>query len=130
MSIIKNKVFTDLSLVPKADEYHHCNFGQLQPLDDNGVKVAHRLFPGDDTPRTFYRCNLSNVEPPPGSTCIMSNTWIVENSIDGPGASTIVIDGVEVHRKQHKRSVVHGRWHPDSKQTERLGTPIIKDFNE
>jgi len=31
-----------------------------------------RIFPGDDTPRTFIRCNLVNCDLPPGSTKIDS----------------------------------------------------------
>lgn len=51
-------------------EYRGCNFAQPAPVDDAGVKKGVRLFPGDDTPRTFIGCNGTNCEWPPGSTVI------------------------------------------------------------
>ena len=41
-------------------EYECCCFAQSQPIDTASVKTGVRLFPGDDTARTFIKCNLVN----------------------------------------------------------------------
>ena len=81
--------------------YESCAFAHDLPVDDDGLMIGNRLFPGDDTPRTFINCNLVNCEPPPGSTLITTNTTIVENgkvvgsddvTIDGETISTPIIE--------------------------------------
>lgn len=59
----EHKNFTGQATPSIVDtEYRRCNFTQ---------ETAHtRLFPGDDTPRTFTRCNLKNCDLPPGSATV------------------------------------------------------------
>lgn len=91
--------------------YVECNFSQYQPVDSGGgVYVGVRLFLGDDTPRTFTDCNLSNCEAPPGSTVIGGNTAIVQRDLLSR-TETVTIDGVGVSIDHHK-NVVYGRWTP------------------
>ncbi len=71
-------------------EYQRCNFTQTLP--DPNLPNRVRLFPGDDTPRTFFRCNLVNCEVPPGSTVIKCNTSIVASNML-IGSITITVDG-------------------------------------
>lgn len=70
--------------------YRCCNFAQTLP--DPNLPNRVRLFPGDDTPRTFIRCNLVNCEVPPGSTVIKCNTSIVAHDML-IGSITITVDG-------------------------------------
>ena len=95
MSIIEGKNYHDKTGppdIPLADEYRDCNFSQVDCIDDDGDKKGVRLFPGDDTPRTFTRCNMKNCEPPPLSTCVKCNQAIIEKQvlID---TDTVTIDG-------------------------------------
>ena len=62
-------------------EFERCNFAQPAPVADGSDWVGTRLFPGDDTPRTFTRCNLVNCEVPPGSTMIKCNTAIIRRKL-------------------------------------------------
>ncbi len=71
-------------------EYRNCNFAQALP--DPNLPNRVRIFPGDDTPRTFFRCNLVNCEVPPGSTVIKCNTSIVASNMK-IGTITITVDG-------------------------------------
>ena len=74
--------------------------GQLTPSDIQDVyensnftqPLAHtRIFPGDDTPRTFIRCNLKNCDLPPGST---RQGGLHGHEVRDPGNDeTITIDG-------------------------------------
>lgn len=90
-------------------EYERCNFMHPQPIDSgSGVFVGVRLFPGDDTPRTFINCNLTNSEVPPGSTVTGCNTAIVQRN-QFSRSERVTIDGFEVSIDHHK-SIVHGRW--------------------
>ena len=93
-------------------EYRFCNFTQKVPLDVGGKKRSVRLFPGDDTPRTFFHCNLTNAEPPPGSTLTSCNTtvaaWRVPTTAD-----TITVDGESV-ALQHHATFIYGRFDPDT----------------
>ena len=58
--------------------YRNCNFSQPQPVDVGGLKQGVRLFPGNNTLRTFIECNLVNCEPPPGSVLVQCNTTVRE----------------------------------------------------
>lgn len=90
-------------------EYENCNFNQPQPVDSGGdVYVGVRLFPGDDTSRTFTSCNLCNCEVPPGSTVVNCNTTIVQRGLLSR-TEIITIDGDSVSIDYHK-NVIHGRW--------------------
>ena len=92
----KNKNFSGQETPSIIDtEYEGCNFSQPAPVDSGGgVMVGVRLFPGDDTPRTFTECNMVNCEPPPGSTLTNCNTTIRASSIVA-SSDTLTIDGVE-----------------------------------
>ncbi len=75
-------------------EYSNCNFTQVLPdpnvVSDPNEPARVRIFPGDDTPRMFFRCNLVNCEVPPGSIVIKCNTSIiVHNSLIGSIAVTV-----------------------------------------
>lgn len=93
-------------------EYERCNFTQFGLRDDAGKKRGIRLFPGDDTPRTFTRCNLVNAEVPPGSAIIDCNTTIRESGIL-VGSDDMVVDG-EVFRVEHHSDFVYGHFDGDS----------------
>lgn len=72
MTIIKDKNFAGVATaqIPKADEYHNCNFSQ--------VNINIPLFPSDPTPRKFVQCNMINCVPPAGSEMIDCNTAVVQ----------------------------------------------------
>ena len=89
-------------------EYRECNFLMRQPLEVNGKKVGVRLFPGDDTPRTFINCNLSNRIVPPGSTVIDCKMSIVEMKLID-STDEIIIDG-ETITKTYYKNIVHGAY--------------------
>lgn len=90
-------------------EYRRCNFVQVLP--DPNLPNRVRIFPGDDTPRTFFRCNLVNCEVPPGSTVIKCNTSIVASNML-IGSITITIDGksssIDFYGTKFYRG---GQWH-------------------
>ena len=75
-----------------------------QPLLVDGSYKPNRIFPGDDTPRVFVKCNLVNAMPPPNSTLVRCNTSIIERDI--PTA--------EINNKGDPvfECVVHGRTNP------------------
>ena len=104
----KNFSNMDPALIPVDTEYERCNFSRFQPELGPPV-VGVRLFPGDDTPRTFIDCNLMNCEPPPGSTLIKCNTAIVTTGELGP-TDELVVDGVVVHTTQYHDRTVHARY--------------------
>ena len=70
--------------------YIRCNFAQTLP--DPNLPNRVRIFPGDDTPRTFFRCNLVNCELPPGSMVVKCNTSIVAPNML-IGSITVTVDG-------------------------------------
>ena len=104
----KNFSNMDPALIPVDTEYQRCNFSRSQP-DLGPPVVGVRLFPGDDTPRTFIDCNLFNCEPPPGSTLINCNTWIITTGELGP-IDELVIDGVVEHTVQYHDRTIHARY--------------------
>lgn len=70
----KDKNFSNKTVPSIIDtEYKDCNFSHSNCLTVLGQKVGHRIFPDDDTPRTFIDCNLTNCEPPPGSLIMKAN---------------------------------------------------------
>lgn len=82
--MIQDKNYTNQPTPDEIDtEYRSCNFTQQGVSDGLGGWLPTRIFPGDDTPRTFVRCNMVNCEPPPGSTLIQCNTQLVEYDRDG-----------------------------------------------
>lgn len=82
--MIEKKNFAGMTTPPEIDlEYRNCNFRQEGQPDGLGGWMPIRIFPGDDTPRTFFECNLVNCLPPPGSTLIRCNTQLCEYDRDG-----------------------------------------------
>jgi len=103
-------------------EYRRCNFSQPSPIDADGKKRGVRLFPGDDTPRAFINCNLTNCEPPPGSTVTRCNTSLIEPDV-ALRTAEVEIDG-EVITHEVRGSRLHGRWDPETKRYVYLSPPI------
>lgn len=97
LGVTTRRNFTGQSIPSVVDtEYHNCNFSQTlsdpNVVNDPNEPAKVRIFPGDDTPRTFYRCNLVNCEVPPGSTVTKCNTSIsVPNVLIG--SITATVDG-------------------------------------
>ena len=122
MKLISEKNFSNMdpSLIPVDSEYQRCNFSRSQPDTGGAEVVGVRLFPGDDTPRTFTDCNLFNCETPPGSTLVNCNTWIVTTGELGP-TDTLEVDGVVQHTVQYHDRTVHARW--DGVSYDRAGYP-------
>lgn len=89
-------------------EYLNCNFSTMNCIDVGGVKKGMRLFPGDDTPRVFINCNMSNCEPPPGSTQINCNTSISEKAVE-VGSEDLEIDG-EIIKIKDYANIYYGRY--------------------
>lgn len=102
-------------------EYRDCNFAQSAPVWNESVQAWRgvRLFPGDDTPRTFIDCNLTNCEPPPGSTfrsCTIVRRDVLTSS------EVITIDGVDFASNSYSHIVV-GRYLSDGTYDD-LATPL------
>lgn len=124
MTIInKNFSATDVVDIPVDSEYVSCNFTRPQPDTGGAQPVGIRLFPGDDTPRTFRSCNLVNCELPPGSTVIDCNTAVVEYGVFDYD-ETITVDTVVVSTTTYTKAVVHGRYDPVGETYVYEPTPI------
>ncbi len=91
----KNYYGQDTPDVDGETEFTRCNFSWPSPVDSGGSWVGVRVFPGDDTPRTFIRCNLVNCEIPPGSTMIRCNKSIIRRNIV-VSTETIYVDDDEI----------------------------------
>lgn len=108
----EKKLFTNQDTPSIIDtEYRNCNFGHTEAVKDNGQWKGHKLFPGDDTPRTFIDCNLINCEPPPGSTVIGGNKALIRSKVFDYAEDGIVIDGHAIVINHYKR-IVLGKWTP------------------
>lgn len=90
-------------------EYHNCNFTQTQCAWKDSKAVGVRLFPGDDTPRTFINCNMTNCEPPPGSVTTNCNTAICERNLVIENED-IVIDGFSIVVDKKRVFRKHGHY--------------------
>ena len=105
----KNKNFRGQATPSIIDtEYQSCNFSIPNCLTVLSKKVGMRLFPGDDTPRTFISCNMINCEPPPGSTLVKCNTTIRENKVE-VGSEDLTIDGQTIQVKDYV-NMIYGRY--------------------
>ena len=87
MSKRESKNYRNGKEPPLLDVYDGYCFAFENPLG-NGKKKPNRIIPGDDTPRTFIRCNLVNAIPPPGSTLISCNTSIIERNLETGAADS------------------------------------------
>lgn len=78
----KGKNFSN-QVTPEIEdtEYQDCNFMQNDCIEVAGKKQGVRIFPSDNTPRTFIDCNMTNCEPPPGSIVKKSNGNITGGTI-------------------------------------------------
>jgi hypothetical protein len=95
------------------DTYYRCNFTQPQPIfHRDGSAHGVRLFPGDDTPRSFLECNLTNCEIPPGSTVEECNTAVVSRH-QAIATEEVIVDGRTVVRTTKEGNVVHGHYDED-----------------
>ena len=107
--MIEDKGFRDQSIPSIVDtEYKNCSFAQAQPVEVNGLMVGVRIFPDDDTPRTFTNCNLVNCELPPNSTIIKCNTTIAVRGVSVV-TDTIVIGGETIEITEIY-DYIHGRY--------------------
>ena len=118
----KNFANMDPATIPVADEYIQCNFTQHVPDTSGANPKGVRLFPGDNTPRIFRKCNLVNCEVPPGSTIENCNTTIKEFDIPR-GEETITVGGQVVHSRTLTKQRIHGRVDPITKEYVYLPTP-------
>ena len=110
--------------IPVDIVYSKCNFMRRQPVDiGGGVKRGTRLFPGDDTPRSFFNCNLVNCEVPPGSTVVECNTSIIETQLP-LRTDTITVDGVELASREFHKQRYHGRHNPVTEEYDDELVPI------
>jgi hypothetical protein len=108
--VTEKKNFTNQDTPSIIDtEYRNCNFAHSDAVFDDPNYVGHRLFPGDNTPRTFIHCNLTNCEPPPGSTIVKCNTAIIRTRVFDYQDDPIEIDGETVTINHYKRIVVGKR---------------------
>lgn len=89
-------------------EYQNCNFSTMNCITVGSEKKGMRLFPGDDTPRTFISCNMSNCEPPPGSTQINCNTSISEKQVH-VNSEYVEIDGEQIEVKEYA-NIIYGAY--------------------
>ncbi len=114
--MVRLKNFSGLIIPPppydRETEFEQCNFTQPAPDTSGANPVGVRLWPGDDTPRTFFRCNMLNCEPPPGSTVTKCLTAMKSFGLDGTVVE-VEIDSVVLHSYQNKFNRVHGRREPD-----------------
>ena len=91
-------------------EYYRCNFSQPQPVPyRDGLLYGLRIFPGDDTPRTFIECNLSNCEFPPGSNIISCNTAVVSRN-QVLESEDVDVDGRPITRPTREGDVFVGYY--------------------
>ena len=101
----------DITDMPLLSDRHfsQCNFTHHQAVDSGGgVMVGHRLFPAESTGITFDNCNLTNCEPPPGSTLNQVNAAIIVRDVV-TSSDTITVDG-EVITLDHHSHFVHARY--------------------
>lgn len=106
-------------------EYKDCVFVQSQPIEVNGLMVGVRIFPNDDTPRTFTNCNMVNCEPPPNSTIVKCNTTIVVRGV------TVVTDTIELEGETLEVTklcdYIHGRYDAENGEYVYKDTPLEVD---
>lgn len=123
---ISQKNFSNFApgTIPTDTEYVQCNFTQSVPDTSGANPVGVEMFPGySGPPMTFRNCNLVNCKVPAGSIIEDCNTAINEYDLDD-FEETIVVDSVEVHRRQFKKNRLHGRYNPQTEEYEYHPSPI------
>jgi len=88
-------------------EFFRCNFSQPEPVLDGADYIGTRLWPGDDTPRTFTKCNLVNCAFPPGSTVVGGNTTIRRSRVVS-ATDELVVDGFSLPVSYYV-NIIYGR---------------------
>lgn len=101
--------------------YEQCNFMSRHVNEVDGLKVGVRLFPSDDTPRTFINCNLINREVPPGSIILGGNTAVIEYDVV-TSTDSVDIDG-EIISIDNKSNFCYGRYNPETLEIEYKSAP-------
>jgi hypothetical protein len=110
--------------IPVDTEYQDCNFSQPLPVDiGGGVMRGNRLFVGDDTPRTFIHCNMTNCEPPPGSTLDRCNTKIINTKLLNR-EDIVRVNGQEVGRRKFHDFIEYGRYNADTQSYDDIPSPV------
>ncbi len=89
---------------------------------DGSDYIGVRLWAGDDTPRTFTRCNLVNAEVPPGSTMIKCNTGIIRRGVV-VDTEDVTVDAVLLFTIESKADIMYGSQTAPGVY-DYLGTPI------
>ena len=106
--MICGRNFSGQATPDAVDEvYERCNFTQPSPIEVDGRKEGMRLFPGDDTPRTFICCNLVNCELPLGSQVTDCNTTVKEVAVV-TSVEEVEVDGEVVGTIDHHSEIIHG----------------------
>ena len=126
--MVKNRNFTNQPTPAIVDlEYVACNFLQSTPVEVGGVKRGVRLFPGDDTPRTFRQCNMTNCEPPPGSVLIGCNTTVCDYAVR-VSVEEAEIEG-EVTQQPVHADIIYGRYDARTNDYIYLPAPVQVPFS-
>jgi len=121
--MVSDKNFTNQPTPSVIDtEYRNCNFTQHEPVQDGDDWKGVRLFPGDDTPRTFDHCNLMNCELPPGSTVLNGQFPCVKRFSAVMSTDTVEIDGEQVEVDRHS-DLLLGHYNPTTGDYEYLTEP-------
>jgi hypothetical protein len=124
---VERKNFAGLTTPPPPydteTEFINCNFTQPQPVGPAPWRGV-RLWPGDDTPRTFTDCNTTNCELPPGSTST-GGLRIIKQYRQNSDIDRVTVDAVD-HDVQRKRHRLRGRREPDGVYVD-LPAPVDED---
>jgi len=113
--MIKGKNFSNQAIPSEIDtEYQDCNFAHTNCIEVAGKKQGVRIFPADDTPRTFIDCNMTNCEPPPNSIIKKANGNLTGPSIIErmviTGSDTITVDGQSITVNDYVDRI-HGNYY-------------------
>jgi hypothetical protein len=106
-----------------ALEYRNCNFSQTAPVLDKGKWVGVRLWPGDDTPRIFIECNLTNAVPPTSSTLTRCNTTLRRSQVATGTTETLVVDSKNVFIPIFA-DIIYGHTNPVTLKAEYKPSPL------
>ena len=117
--MVEGKIFANGAPPTLDTEYKGCSFFFDAPA---AGPIGNRIFPGDDTPRTFVECNLVNAIPPPGSTLTKCNTTLTEHG-NVIGQDSITVGGETISR-DITETVIYGRTDPVTLLPDLKATPI------
>jgi len=120
---VRHGRFVEGELPPLDTTYEKCAFWFEQPVFPG--PVGNRIFPGDDTPRTFIDCNMANALPPPGSTLIRCNTTLSERHV--VKEANVITIGTRVINETRLETLIHGRTDPVTLLPVYKPTPVRVD---